>query len=479
MPARRSVLRAIGRGAAALAVVGAAGGALVAASVLPLPRVEAEPPSTVVQPAESRQLRVCPGPLLTLADDATQATDVRSAGPSTLAIAADPADAAVEQRPLEVPDDTGGGQEGAPTAISAQPGAVQAGMLAGTQSQSVDADSLRGLAVAACAEPSSDSWLVAGATDVGRAGLVLLSNPGDVTSTVDVRVVGSTGSVEAPAGLGIVVAPGTQRIVSLAGLAPNLRTPVVHVTSTGAPVAAALQHSVVLGLEPAGVELSTPVAAPAERQVVPGFSVVDRRGVDPGDDEAAGDDHPALRLYAPGGEETAAVVEVRDEQGRAVASLEVGLTAGRAIDLPLGSLAPGTYSILIQAGAPVIAAARSTVLGEGDDPIVADLAWAGSTGALLDRAVVAVPSGPGSVLWLANPTDATIAATVSTESGERIVEVPAEGGASVQAAPGGRLVLEGVEGLHAALTYRGQGALAWASVAPPGALDAPVRVFPQ
>ncbi|MRX42880.1 DUF5719 family protein [Agromyces kandeliae] len=479
MPTRRDVIRGSVRAVAALAAGGLAAGALIAASTLPLPVVVAEPPSTVVQPAESRQLRVCPGPLLSLADDAASAATARSVGPPALAVAADPESAAIEQVPLDAPDNAAAATDGGPVAISAEPGAVLAGMLAGAQSQTPATESLLGLAAAACVEPASDSWLLAGATDVGRSGLVLLANPGEVASTVDLRVVGETGAVEAPSGLGIVVPPGSQRVVSLAGLAPSVRTPVVHVTSAGAPIAAALQHSVVLGLEPAGVELSTPVAPPAMRQVVPGFVVADARGVAPDDDHAEGDDHPALRLFAPDQAEASAVVEVHDEGGAVVSQVDVTLAPGQATDLPLGTLEPGSYTVVVDADAPVVAAARSTVLGQGEDPILADLAWSVATGALLDRAAVAIPDGPGASLRLSNPDDEEVAATVTIDGSERSVAVPAGGSASVAVQGGDRVILDGVEGMHAAVTFEGGDVLASMPVAPPGPLDSPVRVFPQ
>ncbi|WP_353815396.1 DUF5719 family protein [Agromyces sp. SYSU T00266] len=479
MPTRRDVIRGVLRGVAVLAAGGLAAGALLAASVAPLPEVVAEPPSTVVQPAESRQLRVCPGPLLSLADDAASAATARSSGAPELIVAADPESATIERTPLEAPDNAGADAGGGPIAISAEPGAVLAGMLAGAQSQAVSSESLSGFAAAACVEPASDSWLLAGATEVGRSGLVLLANPGEVASTVDVRVVGETGPVEAPAGLGIVVPPGSQRVVSLAGLAPSVRTPVVHVTSGGAPIAAALQHSVVLGLEPAGVELSTPAAPPATRQVVPGVVVTDAPGVAPDEDHAEGDDFPALRLFAPDEAEASAVVEVRDGGGAAVSRIEVTLAAGQATDLPLGTLDPGAYTVVVDADAPVVAAARSTVLGDGGDPILADLAWSAATGPLLERAAVAIPDGPGATLRLANPGDEAATATVSIGGGERSVAVPAGGAASVPVRGGDRLILEGVEGLHAAVTFEDGDVLASIPVAPPGPLDSPVRVFPQ
>lgn len=478
MRVRRELLIALGRAAAVLVAVATTAGLVVAAIVAPLPRVEADPPSTVVQPAESRQLRVCPGPLLALAEDAAEATTATSFGSAPIAIAAEPADALVEQAPVDAPDNAGAASDGGPVAIAAEPGAVDGGLLAGAQSQEAGTTSVSGFAASACAEPASESWLVAGATDVGRSGLVLLANAGLVSSTVDVRVIGESGPVDAPSALGVIVPPGTQRVISLAGLAPNVRSTVVHVTSTGGPIAAALQHSVVLGLEPAGVELSTPASPPATSQAIPGFVVADRRGVAPQEDHAEGDDHPAIRLLATELDTTAAI-EVRDEDGATVSRIDSELVAGRSIDVPIGVVDPGAYTVLVTADAPVVAAARATVLGDGEDPIVADLSWTVASAPLLDGATVAVPPGPGPVLHLANPGDEPVVATVSIDGAERETTVPAGGAASVGLSPDARVVLTGVEGLHASVSFRGDAELSSMPVAPPGPLDAPVRVYPQ
>ena len=478
MRVRRELVIAVARGAAALGAAAVAGGLVAAAVIVPLPGVDAEAPSTVVQPAESRQLRVCPGPLLSLADDAAQATAASSFGSAPIALAADPADALVEQAVIAAPDNSRGDADGGPVAIAAEPGSVDAGMVAGAQSQDAATTSVRGFAASACAEPASESWLVAGATDVGRSGLVLLSNPGQVASNVDVRVIGEMGPVEASAALGIVVPPGTQRVVSLAGLAPNVRSTVVHVTSTGGPIAAALEHSVVLGLEPAGVELSTPTAPPSTTQVIPGVVITDRRGVEPVEDHAEGDDHPAIRVLAPEAD-TAAVIEVVDESGTSVSRIDAELLAGRAVDVPIGIVEPGDYTVVVEADAPVVAAARTTVLADGEDPIVADLSWTAATAPLLERATVAVPQGPGAVLHVANPGDEEAVVEAAIGGAQRELRIPAGGAASVELEPDARVVLDGVDGLHASVSFSGDAQLSSMPVAPPGPLDAPVRVYPQ
>lgn len=479
--------RLVRLGVRALAFVAAAALAVAtvaAAALVPWPEHRADVPSLVVQPAESRQLRVCPGPVLALGEDPTAATTASSVGSADLVTATEPAGAALEQVPLAAPDNPRAADDGSPVAIAAEPGGIDAGMLAGAQSQSVDGENLSGFAAAACGEAVAESWLVAGATSLGRSGLVLLSNPSAVASTVDVRVIGETGPVEAPSALGIIVPPGTQRVLSLAGLAPNLTSPVVQVTATGGGIAASLVHSVVVGLAPAGIELVGATAAPSTRQVIPGFVVPQSGGVEATEDHADGDDHPAVRVFATGDAVAEVSIGVVPESGSGGTTIEATLQPGTVVDVPLGVLDAGDYTIRIESDAPVVAAARATVggtEGQTDASAPSDLAWTVATTPLLDAAVVAVPPGPSPTLHLVNPdADAAAEVTVTSGGSERTVTVPPAGSATVQLVAGASVVLRGTEGLHATVSFAdGEEQLASFGVQPPGPLDSPIRVYPR
>jgi len=474
------VLRGGGRALAAVAAAALVAGALVAASAVDRPGFAAEAPSVVVEPQESRQLRVCPGPLLVLADDAADATTASSLGPASVVTAADPADAPIEQTGLEAPGNPDAAVDGSPIAAAAPAGAVAAGMLAAAQSQAASATEVSGFAASACTEPTAEAWLVGGATDVGRSSLVLLANPGDVASTVDVRVIGEAGTIEASSAIGITVPPRSQRVLSLAGLAPNVASPVVHVVSTGGPIAASLEHSIVRGLDPSGVELVTPVAAPANRQVIPGFVVPSAGSVAPQVDEAAGDEFPVLRLLAAGPDEVEVAVSVRSDDGESVSELDVTLQAGLVSDVPLGTFDPGEYTILLDADAPVVAAARATVLSsDGDEPVPADFAWTAATAPLLDRAAIAIAPGPSPTLHLANPGDEPVEVTLTLGGAERQISVANGSTASIAVEPGGVVLLGDAAGLHVTVSYRGDGQLSSLAIQPPGPLDAPIRVYPH
>jgi len=385
---RRTVIRVLLRALALVAAAALAVATVAAAALVPWPDHRNEAPSELVQPAESRQLRVCPGPLLSLGEDATAATTASSVGPADVVTATEPADAALEQVPLEAPGNPNAAQDGTPVAIAAEPGGVDAGMLGGAQSQSVSTETLRGFAAAACGEAVADAWLVAGATNLGRSGLVLLSNPTAVAATVDVRVVGEAGAVEAPSALGIIVPAGSQRVLSLAGLAPNLVSPVVHVTSTGGAIAATLEQSTIVGLAPAGMELTGTTAAPATTQVIPGLVVPQSGGVEAVEDHADGDDFPIVRLFAPGNAPVDVSIGVVPEGGSGGSTIEATLDPGRTLDVPLGVLDAGSYTVRVEADAPVVAAARASVGGtEGltDAAAPSDFAWTVATSGSISR----------------------------------------------------------------------------------------------
>jgi hypothetical protein len=186
-----------------------------------------------VQTAESRQQRVCPGPILTLGEDAAAATTASSVGAADIVTAADRADALLEQVPLAAP--------GNPTSPRTH---------AGRDRGRAGGPWMRACWRVPSRRRSRPRPLGGFAADRLRRGrrrrvarrrrhdarpqrLVLLSNPTAVAATVDVRVFGEAGPVEAPSALGDHRAAARQRVLSLAGLAPNLASPVVHVTSTG------------------------------------------------------------------------------------------------------------------------------------------------------------------------------------------------------------------------------------------------------
>ncbi|MDH6235968.1 DUF5719 family protein [Cryobacterium sp. CG_9.6] len=457
--------------------VGLVGGGIL----LPVPTIEASAMSEVVIPMPTVQQRVCPGPVLNLAEDSSQAQAATSVGQaevvsSARATAASEDALTVPTSDLTAVDNTSG--TGAPLLLSlpAEPGATTAPLIAGSQSQVVATETIAGFTAAACAEATSDAWLVGGSTDVGRTSLVLLSNPTTVLATVDLTVFGETGAVDAPGATGILVQPGEQRVISLAGLAPNLRSPVVHVESRGGQTTATLEQSSIQGIEPGGVELIAPSTGPSLRQVIAGVRLLVPPAADAnGTDAGVAEGTPSVRILVTGIEPaTVQVGVVSSTAGADGTSNEVELAPGVVTEVALPELTEGTFSIDVTSDQPIVAAARTETVGTAGK----DFSWFTASETLTDDFLVSVAPGPGPVLHLVNPLTADARISLAPEGGTRAtVAVPAGAQVDLPLVAGTNYVVTGVESVVAAVGYSGDGALSSFTVRPAGPLAAPITVY--
>ena len=464
---------------AGLIVVAVAVGLVGGGVVLPWPTIADTPLSTVVSPMPSEQQRVCPGPLLTLGEDSSQAQAATSVGEAAAVFSARASASNAEPIPVPTSDLTavdnsaGGGAVPLVLRLPVQAGTTEAPLLAGSQSQSAATETLAGLAVAACAEATSDAWLVGGSTDVGRTSLVLLSNPTTVLATVDLNVFGENGAVDAPGSTGILVQPGEQRVVSLAGLAPNLRSPVVHVQSRGGQTTATIEQTSIRGIEPGGVELIAASTGPALEQTIAGIRVLappaaDINGTDAGVPEGT----PSVRVLVTGTEPATVQVGVSGDTGGM--STEVELQPGIVTDVPLVGLSEGTFSARVTSDQPVVAAARTETVGTATK----DFAWFTASERLAADVLVSVANGPGAVLHLVNTTSADARVTITPDGGSRATVAVAAGAATdVPIVAGTNYLLGGAESVIASVGYSGDGVLSSFALRPTGPLAAPIRVY--
>jgi hypothetical protein len=463
-------------------VAGVAGTAVVAAVVSAAlwgerPVWETSPVSVAVTPVPTDVERVCAGPLLSVGDDPTAATAVNALGDPSITSAVANGGSEPKSRALEEPDLAGGSGSAIVLSTSAESGATAPPLLAGAQSQTIADETHAGLAVAACTEATPESWLVGGSTDIGRTSVIQLSNPTAVTATVDLEVYGENGRVDAPGASGLLVQPGTQRIIPLAGLAPDLLSPVVHVVSHGGQVAAALQTSIIRGLEPGGVDIIDPLPAASKSLVIPGVAVraASAAGVGEGSGEVPyGDDQPGLRLVVPGDTGTVATVSIVGENGAPGTSFTVDLEPGTVIEAPL-DLPAGTYSVRVDADQPIVAGARTAVA----DPSGRDVAWfAPATPLGTQSALVAIPDAPSPVLHLWNGADADASVTLTSSAGDTsTLSVPTGQAVAVPLAAGGDYTIEGASGVAASVDFSAAGALAAFTVSPGSELAAPLTVY--
>jgi hypothetical protein len=464
--------RALGGLVGAAVAVVAIGGA----TILPLPGFSIAAPSTTVHPVPADQQRVCPGPILALAADSGAATEPSPIGQPTTAYGAKDSD--VETRAL-TPDAAGASSDQAPQALTvATPqGATTPPLFAGAQVEAAKSDDLAGLAAAACAEPAADTWLVAGATSLGQTSLVLLSNPTSVDATVSLSIFTETGTVSAPGATGITVPAGGQKVVPLAGLAPGAAAPVVHVQTTGGEVVATLQQSFEQGIQPQGVELTGATGSPSRQQIIPGMTIASLAAVTAAESaESVGVEFPAVRIFVPGTDDADVTIGVVGEEGTAAGtSYAQTVKAGNVAEIPLQNLKDGNYTVTINSSVPVVAAARTTSIAGAQR----DFAWFVSSAPIGDQLLVAVPSGPGARLHLANAEEKDQTVTVTSADGKATkLVVPAEGAANV-ALGATQYTLKGADGLRGSVSFASAGATSTFALAPPGPLAAPIEVYPR
>jgi hypothetical protein len=461
--------------------VWAAVAVILIVGLVPLPTVAIEPPSVEVVPAPADEVRVCAGALLRLGDATGQdaGTGVALGAPS---VRSGSVGGTVQSGVLEATDAGTGGTSAAPAVLqlTPEPGAT----LSAAQSQVVDEEGFTGYAAAACAEPSGSVWLVGGATTIGRTTLLTLANPTEVDATVSLTIYGENGSVTAPGMSGINVAAGSQRVLSLAGFAPELLSPVVHVESRGGRVAAWLQQSITRILDPGGIDLVGESAAPDVHQVIPGVRILDAVGVSRtlGREDYA-DLIAAVRLAVPGDVDATVTVSVLPEDpALSGASFEIQVSAGTVVDVALDAgvqaegggvaLADGLYTVTVDADQPVVAGVRVSTAQEPAAPVgqlspfappippTTDFAWLSAAPALRGDTLFTVAPGADPRVTVVNSSASELEVLLEAQGGADVsIVVPAHGSASAGVEPGLSYLLPGNENLRAAVSFAAIGRL--------------------
>lgn len=455
----RVLTGAVGVGVAALAIAGA--------TWLPLPTVGGDLRALDVQPTAAAQERVCAGSLLRFGDESGQdARAVAPIGEPDIRFAA--TDGTPRLQPMA-------GGAGSPQRVALEPTGQEQSTFGASQSQA--GGEFAGFAAAQCAVPTSQTWLVGGASTTGRVTLIRLVNPSTVDSLVDLSIHTENGVITAAGTNGIVVPPGEERVLPLAGFAPDAASPVIRVVSRGGEIVATLQQSIVRTLAPGGVDLIGGVNAPSTGIVIPGFVINGGHAAEELTAGAAVDDVGAvIRLLAPGSEDATAMLSMTPEDGSsAVDPVAVELTAGQVIDVALDHIEDGSYTVRVDATLPVVAAARSTTADEEGGN---DFAWFGAAGVLSEPALLSIAPGPAAALHLVNPTERDAEITVRSETGsEQTVSVPAGAAAVMPVRSGGTFELDGFDQLHVSVSYRAGAELAGFAVTGPSPLARDIRVL--
>ncbi|WP_294177948.1 DUF5719 family protein [uncultured Schumannella sp.] len=505
----RRAVRVGGRIAGGTAALVLAVAVVAGVGFVRLPTLGAAPAGIAVTPEPSDQLRVCTGGLVRFGDE-TGGNAETAVAVSGSELVADAIGALLGETDLGDPGINLDGADAAPVVITAPAG--DGVLIAGATAQSSLVPGFSGLAASPCVEPSGSTWLVGGSLSVGRSTALVLTNPSDVDAEVTLRLWGETGILTAPGLSGISVPAGAQRVVSLAGFAPGIASPVLEVAARGGRITATLQQSIVRGLDDGGVEVIGATEEPNTSLVIPGVRIEDSLGVSRASARADWEDAiAAIRLLVPGevaGSATVRVVpESEPEEGvatdtalEAISTFVLELEPQRVVEIDLGAgidaeelsaLPDGIYTVYVDADVPVVAAARATTaVDEGApddesalDPVTAapasDFAWFAAAPALPSELLVAVATAPQPVLSLVNPTAAD--QTVSVEvGGAAVTEYVVPAGASISRAvtAGAVIRLSGAAGLQAALSYADPGELASGVLLGSRPLAEPITVYP-
>ena len=359
MSRKISFVRAGLTSAAGLVGIGVSVAVVLGLCLIPFPVLAGSPLGELVNPTAATATRVCPGPLLSVQTRDGDATSfVPFEAPFTVYSATSEPLTAFS---LEVAGDTQ--VDGlAPIAVTVPPPTDGSpSLLAGAQSQTVELEDMAGLAATNCLEPEAESWLVGGATDLGQSTLIRLSNPSETDSSAHIEVYGETGRI-APSGSNDVVVPaGTEQVLSLASLAPDLAMPVVHVTSSGGSLVSTLQQTLVRTIVPSGVEVVEPGTSANTTQVVTGVRLVDMAQFSDSEGGAVtSDEEPAVRVLATSLEPSDVVVTTVAVDG-STTEVKATVNPGVVLQLPFNAVPDGIYTVIVSGTTPVVAAVRSVV----------------------------------------------------------------------------------------------------------------------
>jgi len=462
-------------GIVCIAIIGATIGA---ASLLPLPSVRASAASKTIDPIPTSQELVCPGGLVRVATATGKAANTSSSlGDPSVVGGANPG--TVDPSSFASSDAGTGKTLAAPRRLTTS-GSAGTALESGAQSQSISTSEFTGLTSAACASASGDVWLAGGATSVGRTTLLLMANPTDVAATVSLQIFGENGSVTAPGMTGIPVPAGGQRVLSLAGFAPGLVSPVVHVTSSGGQVVANLEQSITRGLVPGGMDFVGTEQNATTTTVIPGVVLAGTAAVQAQLGQNGFDDlATTLRVYLAGTKSSPASVSVVSETGAATGkAITATLQPGIVTDLPLDQLSDGSYTIIVRTKLPIIASVRASTAGSATVSSSTDFAWMVAAPLLTRPALVSIAPNMTSAIHLDNPTSKEEDVVLAGSDGTSITaKVPADGAATALVTAGLTYKLSGYTQLYASVSGLTDGGLTGYVVSPSASGQAPIKIY--
>ena len=319
------------------------------------------------------------------------------------------------------------------TNLNADQDAAQGSLsITGATSQLVETDSMRGLAVASCQQPSNDFYIVGGSTAAGREALLVLSNPSPIDATADLKIFTDLGEVNVSGLAGISVPAETTTVLSLASFAPTVSALAVSVKSQGAKLAGWIQQRAVRGTAAQGVDWISPNPAPTEQAVIPGLVIRGTGAINQvAESEENSDAGHALRIFAPEGANV--TIQIVSSEADVFGAVFTGIVEpGTVQDFPILELLNGDYSVFVSSDKPIYSGLRVARGNPNSTPRV-DFAWLAPAEELSSDRALAIPADGDTVLVLANSGEEAATARVQNlvTGDTSIVLVPALGTATV------------------------------------------------
>lgn len=147
-----------------------------------------------------------------------------------------------------------------------------AAALLGGQVNRVGSGRATGLASVACAPARAQWWFIGGGAQLGRRDSLIVGNPADTPSRLDIELLGRDGPVVPVAGRGIEIGARSQVELRLDALAPDEDLLAINLKATAGQVTAALlQVAAEVNGSPRGSDFIGPSAEPQRDVVIAGI----------------------------------------------------------------------------------------------------------------------------------------------------------------------------------------------------------------
>ncbi|MGH3359769.1 MAG: DUF5719 family protein, partial [Nocardioidaceae bacterium] len=318
-----------------------------------------------------------------------------------------------------------------------------------------------GLAVQQCPEATASSWFVGAGSTTSHPSTLVLTNPSDIESVVDIGMYGADGSISVVGGSSIVIDPGTTRRIPLERLATGEDDVAMSVLTSRGTVSASVLDATGDLSSYTGSDYLPAASPPSTDALITGVP-------------ADSDDGREMLVANPSDSAANVSVSVVGKDGSFTPSdlQDVSVAAGsvKTVELP-EKVGSGALSVRLTSNVPVTGTVRATTTGgDGDvsyavaqDDFQGPVPVPFTIGDALDGTTVDVaavsgsPEADGSLRVRAHTADGTTVgeeATVDLPAGTTVSFDPLD----ETGAPAGQVAYVTVEpddaGARAAVTYR-------------------------